>query len=60
MKTPIIKRITNLFETRQYKASLDPNWSLVETGGFRMFKSVGVLKKGPNININAVKMLLDR
>lgn len=44
----------------EFKASLDPNWSLVETGGFRMFKSVGVLKKVPNINIDAVKMLLDR
>ncbi len=39
MKTPIIKRITNLFETRQYKASLDPKDWLLEALGARETKT---------------------
>ena len=44
----------------EFKASLDPNWTLIESGGFRIIKNVGVIKKAPNINIDAVKILLDR
>lgn len=35
MKTSIVKRITNLFETRQYKTSLDPRDWLLEALGIR-------------------------
>lgn len=35
MKTSIIKRITNLFETRQHKTSLDPRDWLLEALGIR-------------------------
>ena len=46
MKTPIIKRITNLFETRQYKASLDPrDWLLEALGVRKSITGINVTEK---------------